>query len=218
MPRAQYVSIARVSAAPATLRVVDQTSKGYQDLVQHIKRNGVICPLIVTREFDPVFSTSYFEVVDGHQRLAAAIDADIKELPIVEVELSDVGKLQLQITLNVLCKAPRNIEVGLCLKRILTLEPDLTLPDMARRLEVPPAYIKSCLGLRDTCETATPLINDGKITLTNAYALARLPVDEQPDWLESAMTQTHTTFVPRALLRGQDIAATHKRQTVAAQN
>ena len=39
-------------------------------------------------------------------------------------------------------------------------------------------------------------IDDGKINLTNAYALSKLPEEEQPNYVDSAMTEAPGTFVP----------------------
>jgi hypothetical protein len=54
-------------------------------------------------------------------------------------------------------------------------------------------------------EKIAPLVDEGKINLTNAYSLARLPVDEQPNYVSAAMNDTPEEFSTKVNIRTKEI-------------
>ena len=55
------------------------------------------------------------------------------------------------------------------------------------------------------------LINEGKINLSNAYALAKLPPEEQVNFVDMAMTLEPKEFIPKATERGKEIRDANRK-------
>ena len=63
---------------------VDEESEDFQQLVDSIKENGIIYPILVR----PLENDSY-EIISGHRRVAAAKSAGLDRVPIIVRELND---------------------------------------------------------------------------------------------------------------------------------
>jgi len=61
------------------------------------------------------------------------------------------------------------------------------------------------LGLLNLHEQIAPLVDEGKINLSNAYALSKLPKEEQANFLDNAMTMTPQEFAPTVMGRKKEL-------------
>jgi len=79
-------------------------------------------------------------------------------------------------------------------------------------------WISQRLGLnRIDNTTILELINNGQITLSNAYALAKLPPEEMANFIDRAMTQAPDEFIPLVNSRVAEIKKAKREGQDAAQ-
>ncbi len=72
----------------------------------------------------------------------------------------------------------------------------MTASELATTLSKSPTWLTERLGLTKLAETIASLVDEGKVNLSNAYALAKLPAEEQANFLDRAMTMSPQEFVP----------------------
>ena len=200
------VPIEQVRINKVKLRDVDRTSEAYLGIVTSIKLNGWGGAITARLLEDPDTKESYYEVIDGLHRLTAARDAGIKEIGICVQDLTDEEVLVAQVLANVHKVETKIADYARQLKRIMGLNPLMTEAELAQKVGKSPLWIRKVLDLNDIeDEQIRQLINSGKIKLMNAYALAKLPKDEQAAWVDKAMTMSPKEFCPLADGRAKDV-------------
>lgn len=200
------IKIVDVRENPVALRTVDRESEQYLGLCESIKSKGFVGAITVREKVDPETKRTYFELIDGLHRFSAARDVGLTEINADILALDDNAVLEAQIMANIHKIETRPIEYTKQLQRILSNNPMITESELATRLGKSPKWIQDRLSLQKIeNEGIQHLINDGKIPLANAYALAKLPVDEQPNWVERAMTEKPMTFIAEAQKRAAEI-------------
>lgn len=80
------------SLNPAPYNPRDITDRAFEGLKESIKKFGFVDPIIVNKR------TS--NIVGGHQRLKAAQSLELKEVPVVEIDVSEIEEKALNVTLN----------------------------------------------------------------------------------------------------------------------
>jgi hypothetical protein len=80
-----------------------------------------------------------------------------------------------------------------------------------------PAWIGDQLGLTRLEDNVSKLVNEGKIPLSNAYPLSKLPKQDQMDWLERAMTLTPAEFGPKVSARVKEIRDANRKGKAAGE-
>ena len=206
MGKLRTVEISQIRENPVALRTVNRESEDYLGLVASIQQKGFMGAITVREQKDVESGEEYFELIDGLHRFAAAKDAGISEINVDIVDLNDDLVLEAQIMANIHKVETRPAEYTQQLKRILARNPLMTEAELAEKLGKSPQWIQQRLSLTkiDNPEIVT-LVNEGKIGLANAYALAKLPVDEQASFVDRAMTQPPDEFVPAVNSRVKEI-------------
>lgn len=200
------VALESVRANKVALRQVDRTSEAYLGLVESLKLKGFGGAITGRLKVDPDTKEEFIEIIDGLHRYTACKDAGIPTINVDVQEMTDDEVLVSQILANVHKVETKAAEYAEQLKRMMGLNPLLTETELATQLGKSPKWIKDILGLNKIKdEKIKTLINNGKIPLMNAYALAKLPVEEQATWLDRAMTQKPKEFVPQANDRAKEV-------------
>lgn len=108
---------------------------------------------------------------------------------------------------NVAKVETRPVEYSKLLQRILTANPLLTASELAtKRLGKSTEWLSKMLGLvRIEDPRLQQLVNEGKINLSNAHALSKLPPEEQVNFADRAMTLSPGEFIPMAVGRVKQI-------------
>lgn len=195
------VHVSDIRENEVALRTVNRDSEQYLGLVDSMKARGFLGAISGRERFD-ADGTSYIELIDGLHRYNAAKDAGIDEINVDIVDLDEDEILEAQIILNIHKIETRPIEYTRQLKRILTRNPLMTEAELANKLGKSGSWINGRLSLNKLAsEQAKQLVNEGKIGLSNAYALAKLPADEQADWLDRAVTLAPDVFIPQTTER-----------------
>jgi ParB family chromosome partitioning protein len=200
------ISLALIRENEVALRTVNRESEDYLGLVESIRQKGFMGAITVRAKVDAETKEHFYELIDGLHRFNASKDAGLSEINVDVVDLNEDQVLEAQIMTNIHKVETRPVEYSQQLKRILTRNPLMTESELAVKLGKSPVWIKERLGLtKITNSEITALINDGKIKLANAYALAKLPETEQQDFVERAMTLSPDEFVPAVQARVKEI-------------
>jgi len=209
MGELKRVSLSDISENDVALRTVNRESEEYQGLVDSIRSKGFIGAISVRPSTS---DGSSYEIVDGLHRFNAAKDAGLTEINVDVVDLDEDQMLEAQIMANIHKIETKPIEYTNQLKRILTRNPLMTEAQLAVKLGKSQAWISGRLSLNKIAsETIRTLINESKIGLSNAYALAKLPADEQADWVDRAMTLNPDEFIPQTTARMKEIREDRKQ-------
>jgi len=204
MGELKKVLLSDIRENDVALRNVNRDSEAYLGLCESIRSKGFIGAISVRERDDD--GTIYYELIDGLHRYNASKDVDLKHINVDVVDLDEDQVLEAQIMANIHKVETKPIEYTRQLKRILTRNPLMTEGELATKLGKSTSWIAGRLSLNKLAsDQAKTLVNEGKIGLSNAYALAKLPTEEQADWLDRAMTLTPDEFIPKTTERLKQI-------------
>jgi ParB/RepB/Spo0J family partition protein len=195
--RLDNIPLSLIVKSDSALRGVQRQTEPYQLLLQSVKQRGVLNSITVREEKDPITGTIKYMLIDGLQRLTAATDAGLPNIPCNIVSMDDAELLEAQLITNLQKIQTKPAEVSKHLLRMLARNPFLTKAQLAERVCQSATWVDERLALNDLVEGAKDLVNNGQIHLTNAYMLAKLPVEEQAAFVDDAMTESPKTFVPK---------------------
>jgi ParB/RepB/Spo0J family partition protein len=198
------IPLKNIRESKVALRDVDKSDEQYIGLVDSIRGRGVLNPILV-RELGKEDGEMYYSLVDGLQRFNASQDAGRETIPAQIIEMSDAQVLEAQIIANIHRVETKPVQYSKQLQKILSENPFMTLTDLANRLAKSPAWLNDRLGLTKLTEDIGELVDSGKIALSNGYVLAKLPPEEQVNFVERAMTQQPSEFAPQVNNRVKEI-------------
>jgi len=200
------IALGSIRENPVALRAVNRQSEEYLGLVDSIKSKGFIGAISVREKKDEETSESFYELVDGLHRFSAAKDAGLEEIFVIITTLDDAASEEYQIMANVHKIETKPAEYSKQILRLLTRNPQMTESELATKLGKTPQWIQNRLSLNKIDnEAILALIDEGKIVLSNAYALAKLPEEEMQNFLTDAQTLPPTEFVPKVQQRVKQI-------------
>jgi ParB/RepB/Spo0J family partition protein len=218
------VKLANIRENPEALRAVDKASEEYIGLVDSIRQKGVLNAISVrelptgpdgSKQVSKDGETLY-ALIDGLHRFHSAIDAGLTEIPALVFDFNQAEMLEAQIEANVHKKETKHIEYVRGIQRLMALNPTRTVNDQASRLGKNLTWLKDRLGLLKLTEKCQELVDTGKVVISNAFALSKLPPEEQADWVDRAMTQSPAEFCKAANDRSKEIRDARKKGKDAA--
>ena len=199
------LKISEIVPNPVSLRDVKTEGESYIALRDSIQAIGVIDAISVRHKVAED-GTEHYEIINGLHRYTACKELGLDTIPCVVREFDDSEVLAAQIIANVQKVETRPFEYTQGILKLLALNPYKTELTLAKQLGKSAKWIKDRLSLKNIeSEEIGALIDNGKICLSNAYALAGLPVEEQANYLEAAMTEEPSVFVPKAVQRKKEI-------------
>jgi|2_EtaG_2_1085320.scaffolds.fasta_scaffold00029_108 ParB/RepB/Spo0J family partition protein len=210
----KIIPLGLIEKSEISLRDVDRQREEYQLLVNSIRERGVLQPILV-RELDSLGVTKY-GLIDGLQRFTASTDAGRFEIPAFVVSMDDGELLEAQIITNATRVVTRPAEYSRHLLRILSRNPFMTVTQLAQKVCQSKTWVEQRLSLNKLQDGIQELVDAGKIHLTNAYALSKLPEEEQAEHVDAAQTEQPQTFVPRMKARVKEIRDAKKAGKDAA--
>lgn len=185
------------------LRGVDTENEQYLALVRDVARRGILKPILVREQSND--EGDFFELCDGLQRFSAAVENGFSEVPISVQSLTDAEVEETQIVANLIKVDMKAIDYTKQLLKMLQRNPTMTTGELAEMISASAAFVDGRLGLLKLTAEIQEIVNNGDIPLTNAIELSKMPKDEQTHWVESAMTQKPSEFVPAAKARVKEI-------------
>jgi len=206
-PEVRVIDIKTIRENPVALRTVNREDEGYIGLVDSIKQVGILNAINVRLQKEEIDGkkVEYFELVDGLHRYSAACDAGLAVIPVQVIDLTDAQTLEAQIMANVHKIETRPVEYMKQLQRMFASNPTLTLTEMAVKVAKSAAWISQRLNLLKLEKSVQALVDDGKIKVSNAVQLAKLPPEEQINYIDQAMVMGADEFVPLAQARAKEL-------------
>jgi len=217
-PDVRVIAIKDIRENPVALRTVNIESEEYLGLCDSIKSVGVMNPInvrVIEKEIDGKI-ISYYELVDGLHRYTAAKDAGLIELPALVVDFDDSRTLEAQIMANLHKIETKPVEFTRQLQRVFAGNPTLTLAEMSSRIGKSPTWVSARLNLLKLDKNIAKLVDDGKIKVSNACQLAKLPPEEQLNYIDQAISMSSDEFVPIVQARAKDLREAAKQGRKAA--
>lgn len=203
MSNLRTVLLSDIKENPVALRAVDRENEQYLFLVQDVKRRGVLQPITVREQEED--GVPYYEICDGLHRYSASIDAGLGDIDVKIINADDAEVEETQIVANLIRVDTKPIDYTKQMLRMMTRNPLMTVPELSKRISQPEAFINLRLSLLKLDPTIQALVNEGEIKLNNAYALSKLPTEEQHNFTDSAMTQQPAEFVPAVQARAKEL-------------
>jgi len=205
------VLLTQLRPAATALRKVDKNSAKFKEIVSSIAKCGVLNPIPAQLRKDEETGEEYYEITDGLHRFTASVECGLEEIPIHVIELSEVDTLVAQVHTNYAKVDTKVSEFSKQLIRIMQKIPTCTEAELAEMTGFSLAFIRQRLKLNNIVNEATlSLIDAGKISLQNAYALASLPAEEQDTFVEDAITETPQAFLAAVKKRNKEIKESRK--------
>lgn len=190
-----YVAISLIRPGTVSLRPAQTASDEYVQLRMNIKQHGMLQPLRVRERTDEATNEKYYELIDGLQRFTIATELGFEEVPVVLSTASDIQVLVQQMALNAVRVQTQPAQFAQQLARIMLMKPTTTKAELSTMVGMSPAWIDQRLSLVKLIPEIQDLVDQGIITVSNGYQLARLPAPEQPNYVEAAQTTGAAEFI-----------------------
>jgi ParB family chromosome partitioning protein len=151
------------------------------ELAASFKAQGVLAPLLV-RELDE----SKYEVIAGARRLRAAKIAELKNVPVRIVQLTDAEAVEAQCVENLQREDIHPLEEALGFKSLLELGAPYNIAHIAGRSGKSEAYIYGRLKLADLIPAVAEAFLKDEITIGHALLIAKLQASQQQEAFAAA--------------------------------
>ena len=217
MAKVAMVPIDQIVPNKIALRAVDTSGESYIELRDSIKEVGLLESVSV-RERTLEDGSVIFELINGLHRYTACKELGLTEIMASIHDMANGAVMEAQIIANANKIETKPMEYTRQLYRILQMNPLMTERELSQKLGKSPAWINGRLKLtRIKDDNIKTLINEGKISLSNATALSGLPEEEQPNFVEDAMVESPDIFIPRAAARVKEINEAARKGQKAAE-
>lgn len=203
--RMEVLKLSDIRTNDEALRGVNKDDVDYLELAASVATDGVLQPISVREMIDTDTNQRYFQLIDGLQRFTAAGDAGLETIKAVIRTASDEEVFKQQIKLNIFRVDTKPVEYTHQLRRILRMDPSMTMAQLAREIGKTDSWLKQRLELMKLCTEIAQLVDGGQINLNNAYALSKLPPENQMELAEAAMSKTYQEFAPLAEQRRKEL-------------
>lgn len=204
MSELKSVGIEQIRDNPDAIRAVNRKSEEFLGLVDSIREKGFIGAITIRPAV--IDEEECYVIVDGMHRYLASKDIGLSEIPCSICTMDESTAIEASIMANVHKKETKASEYRTGLLKMLNINPMMTEAELATKLGKSPTWIGNILRLNQI-ESADimALIDGGSINMSNAYALAKLPSDEQVNFLTEAQTMAPDEFIPLVNERVKEI-------------
>lgn len=208
------VAIDAIRPNPVALRSVDRESEEFIQLRDSIgdPAIGILNPINVRERTEDVDgeAVTYYEIIDGLHRYTAACECGLSEVPIHVKDADETQAHLMQIIGNAMRVETKPVQYTKHLQRVISANPTWTMSDLASKVHRSPAWLNQRFGLLKLNEQVQELVDDSKISVSNAVILAKLPHEEQLNYIDSAMSMGTTEFGPLVQQRVKEIKEAEK--------
>jgi ParB family chromosome partitioning protein len=155
--------------------------KNLEELAASMRAQGILAPLLI-RELEE----SRYEVVAGARRLRAAKLAELENVPVRIVKLTDAEAIEAQVTENLQREDIHPLEEALGFKSLLELGEPYNIAHIAARSGKSEAYIYGRLKLADLIPPVAEAFLKDQITIGHALLIAKLQASQQQEAFTAA--------------------------------
>lgn len=198
------IAIDQIVVSDEALRGVQRENPKYEELKASIRSMGLLNPICVRERTMPDGSKK-FEIVEGLQRYSCFKDLGLNEIDANLRDFNEVESQFAQIIGNLMRVDMKPSEYAASLQRIVTSHPLMTMTQLAQKLGTSVPWLTDRLRLNRLNEAYKALVDSDQIKLTNAIQLAKLPLEEQGDWLTRAQTDQAIEFTAAVKQRLEQI-------------
>lgn len=202
-----YCPLEDIRTNPVALREAQSDEEQFKEMVQDIKRRGILLPLVVKRKHDEATGEDYLVIIDGLQRYSCAQVLGLKTVPVHIMDVNDADIIATQIAANLIKVDTKPVEFTRALQQMMNDNPTWTAKDLADQVSKSTTWVFQRLSLLKLEESIQKLVDEGEIQIANAVALSKMPKEHQLEWLDPAMSQTPTEFVPACSDRVKELRA-----------
>jgi ParB/RepB/Spo0J family partition protein len=182
------------------LREAKTDSPEFKQMVEDVRVNGVLKPVIINVITDPSGKALEQVLIDGAQRTKASELAGYTTVPaIFYANLTQEEQMDIQASANAHSVPTLPSEYCQHLKKMLALDPSLTPDRISGRLSKPVSWVNRMLGIADLDADILKLVDGKVISTQHALSLAKLKEGERGDFLTRAKEMTADVF-DRAVL------------------
>lgn len=143
-----------------------------KELSDSIKEHGVIQPILVKP-----FKDGY-EIVAGERRYRAAMEAGLKQIPVIIKEISEETQAKIAIIENLQRKDLNAIEEARGFKKLME-DYALTQQELSKTIGKSRVYVTNALRILQLPEVALNYIQEGKLTAGHGRAILMAPAEIQ---------------------------------------
>lgn len=196
------VPIEKVQPPDNLLRTVKKNTEKYKQLLGDVAKNGFInIPLA-----KPGAEEGTYKMVEGNNRYSCAVDLGWKEIPIqVRDNISPEEEMLLQVSGNSKNIPTARGDYARQIINLMNMYPTRTKAEWAAELGHSVKWLEDILSLDNLYEQAFKLCNEGTINAVNAATLAKLPREEQVNFIENAITEKVDVFAGMVDARVKEI-------------
>lgn len=218
MSTIQELKPRQLRPAKVALRTeVDKKSMAYQELLNSIKRDGLINSISAEPclNNDGTHATNdhgenMFEIADGLHRWTACTDLNLDDIPVVILSKNERGMLATQIAANSTRIETKRAQYAQALKQIMQ-NGAMTLKEVATLIGKSETWVAQQLSLTHLPASVQKLIDDNMISAMNAVTLAKLGTDSIDEFISASLTDTTAAFQEKV-----DSFIKEKRKAMAA--
>jgi len=174
-PRYRHIPISELEPPSKDIRTTMGEDE-LNDLVESIKRYGVLQPIGVRKRYDK------FEVVWGYRRVRAAIMAGLATIPALVIEADDAKSDFLKLHENVMREDMNPIDTARVLSRMIK-EYGLSHGQVAKMLNRSDAWVSQHLRLLSAPKELVEAVEDGKMSFTVARELVQIDDEDEVKYL-----------------------------------
>lgn len=208
------VAVSDIRPNPVALRAVDREGEDYIQLRDSIADAsiGLLNPINVRQREETVDDevVTYFEIIDGLHRYTACSECGFEEIPVLIKDMNETETFLAQIVGNAMKIETKPVQYTKALQRLIGANPTWTMVDLANKVHRSPAWLNQRFGLLKLDTGVQDLVDEGRITVSNAVVLAKLPHEEQLNFIDTAMTMNTAEFGPLVQTRVKEIKEAEK--------
>lgn len=183
--RVQQISLAEIMPTPLQPRT-EFRGERLQELIESIRSNGIIQPLIVRRNGDK------YELIAGERRWRAAKEVGLADAPVIVRTASDQEVLELALIENIQREDLNPIEESMAYTR-LAREFKLKQEEIARKVGKSRATVANSMRLLELHPQIQTWLAQGRVSVGHAKVLLSLKThDEQLHIAETILRHNHT--------------------------
>lgn len=185
----EYIPLAKIAESRRPLRIVNKRTIEYRELVESMRRDGLLQPILV-RPFKK--GDFEYEVVEGGHRYNGAKELHWKEIACLVRDLTDLEASVIQLKAQAI--RPEMIKSDFSARLQELVESGATLSDLADRIGKSRVWIKDMIGLTKLTSEAKVMVDRGEIPISSAKMLSRLPRGLQESLLQHAVVLPSAEF------------------------
>lgn len=146
------------------------------ELIASVREHGILQPLLVRQK------PKHFELIAGERRLRAATAAELKEAPVIVLDISDQEALEIALIEN-LQRDDLNLMEEAEGYRELAEKFDLTQNEIAKRVGKARASVANILRLLELPTSVRKLLEGGQLSAGHGKVLLGVEIDAEKELL-----------------------------------